>query len=33
MHNKLPINIYDLLLQRTIESKRIKYKPTGIPKA
>ncbi len=33
MHNKLPININDLLLQRTIESERIEYKADWNPES
>lgn len=33
MHNKLPININDLLKQRTIESERIEYKTDWNPES
>lgn len=31
MNTKLPINIHDLILQRTIESERIEYKTDWNP--
>jgi len=30
MHNKLPLNLIDLLKQRTVEGERIEYKRAGM---